>query len=938
MSDTLPLDGCEVDLRQRTVRPAMGAATLTTREAELLRYLADRAGRDIPREELLTEVWGYREGVQSRTIDTTVQRLRRKIERDPSAPRHLLTVQGLGYRFEPLRQARPQPAGPSFHGRADELSALSAAFEDGVGFVTLLGPGGAGKTRLSRRWAADAAIPTLFCDLAAARDGAAVVQAVAATLGLPPLSDDPAAQVGRALAGRGDVVLILDNFEQAVDAAPIVGRWVDAAPSARVLVTSRIRLQLRAERVIEVGPLHGDAATRLFEERAKAARPGFELDDEARAAVVELCEQLDGLPLAIELAAARVTLLSPAGLLERLGQRFRLLVGSRPNVPKRHQALRRTIEWSWELLEPTERRALAWCSVFEGGFDADAAEAVLVLPDDGPWVLDLLEALRDRSLLRLHQSGQAGRLQMLESIRQYAGERLDDLGERDAAEAAHRAWFLEQAELELGGRSDVPPPAILSWLGGERANLFAAWRSAPRDPASLATLVRLALVMHPLLTARGPFGAHLSVLDEAVAAAEAGSPRQLARILGARCSVRRVRGLPAEAASDAARMLDLARAEGDAELTAEALHLCGAVAVQQGRPDEGDAHYADALRVVEDSGLAAAAVRVRYSVALLRRDQGRRDAADACYRDVLAAARRLGDVRHEALALGGLGLLAIMRGDMGDARELLDASLTLHGEVDDRRSVAVARGNLAMQLAHQGDVPRAAETYDQARRDASQVGDRRLEAMLLRNLAILRLSLGRVGEAETDFREALQLHRGMNDRWQEGRCLSELAEVMVEQDRLGEAERTYREGLAIAQALGDEHGAPVMQANLALCLHLQRRLDEAVEHSAPAVASLRESDDAWLGGYFIAYGGALRAARGELEIAQELLDHAESRLRSLEDPAAMALHELCAGVLAAARGDRDAAAELAARGVPEAASSHAVRVARRLLNQQLEEA
>lgn len=941
MGDKLQLAGCEVDLRQRTVRPAIGAASLTTREAELLSYLSDRAGQDVPRDALLTEVWGYSAGVQSRTVDTTVQRLRRKIEQDPAAPCHLLTVQGFGYRFEPLqRESTRLPAGPSFVGREDELTRVERTFVDGAQLVTLLGPGGVGKTRLAGQWSAASGVPTVFCDLTTATDPPGVVQAVAAAMHLPPVSDDPAAQVGRALAGRGRVLLILDNFEQVVAATDVVQLWLEDAPEAWLLVTSRIRLALAAERVVELGPLSDEEAVELFEQRAAAARPGFELDAVSREAAVELCRQLDGLPLAIELAAARVTLLSPAGLLERLSQRFRLLVGSQPNVPKRHRALRRTIEWSWDLLEDVERRALAWCSVFEGGFDADAAEAVVDLPEDGPWALDLLEALRDRSLLRAPQGG--GRLQMLESIRQFAAEQLDDLGDRAVAEAAHRAWYLESGERRLGGRSDVPAPPILGWLASERSNLFAAWRRLARpELAGQRSLdeerVRLALVLHPLLTTRGPFADHLPVLDVAVTSAEAGGADLLVRALQARCSVRRVRGLPAEAEQDADRALALARDLGQPELLAIALHLRGAVDVQQGRPDDGDVRYAEALGLATRHGLHDAAVRVRYSLALLRRDQGRRGEATDNYGDVLAAARRLGDTRHEALALGGLGLLSIMRGEMAQASELLDASLTLHLEVDDRRSVAVARGNLAMFHAHQGDVPKAAETYDIARRDAREVGDRRLEAMLLRNLAILRLSLGRVGEAETDFREALQLHRGMNDRWQEGRCLSELAEVMVEQDRLDEAERSYREGLAIAQELGDEHGGPVMEANLALCLHLQRRLDEAEGHSARALASLEGSDDAWLGGYFVAYGAALRAARGELELAADLLARAEVPLRALEDPAALVLHEVCAAVLLAARGEREAAAAVLAREAPEASSSHAVRVARRLLKQQLEE-
>ena len=288
--------------------------------------------------------------------------------------------------WQPLREVRHNlaPERDAFIGRSAELQSLALQLQSGSRLVCLLGPGGTGKTRLARRyalaWLGEWPGGVYFCDLSEAHSLEGIHFAVALALGVPLGKDDPAVQLGHAIAGRGRCLVILDNFEQVQQhATATVGRWLDRAGEATFVVTSRERLHLEGEQVLAVEPLRLDSeAIELFAVRARAQRPGFELDEGTRHAVAEVVRLLDGLPLAIELAAARVRVLSPAQIVERLKDRFVLLAGA-TGAAARQATLRAAIDWSWELLTPWEQTALAQCSVFEGGFTLEAAELVLDL-------------------------------------------------------------------------------------------------------------------------------------------------------------------------------------------------------------------------------------------------------------------------------------------------------------------------------------------------------------------------------------------------------------------------------------------------------------------------------------------------------------------------------------------------------------------------------
>src|SRR3954447_26087623 len=346
-------------------------------------------------------------------------------------------------------------------GRDDDVAAIVDRLEHGTRFVTLAGPGGIGKSRLAiaaaRAAAQDFDDGAVFVDLSAVQDPKRVPNRIAQALGVRDTGDAPVMDnLVTALRDRR-ILLVLDNFEQVLDAAPLLTRLLAAAPGVSMLVTSRALLRVSAEQSYEVGPLAVDSSVSLFVERAHAVKPDFEITPENSEAVSRVCVALDGAPLAIELAGARIRLLSPAELLDRLDRRLSVLVGGSRDLPERQQTIRRTIEWSTQLLTPGQRRLLSRLGVFEGGFTLEAAEAIGA-DGDAADVLSDLAVLVDSSLVSQHDSDDRPRFTMQAIVREYAREQLASDGDLDDARDAHARYFID-----LGARARLPLKA-----GGQR--------------------------------------------------------------------------------------------------------------------------------------------------------------------------------------------------------------------------------------------------------------------------------------------------------------------------------------------------------------------------------------------------------------------------------------------------------------------------------------
>src|SRR5690606_7550833 len=403
-------------------------------------------------------------------------------------------------------------------GRDGEIALLRAVFAEGARLVSVVGAPGAGKTRLARDFAAGerGRGPVWFCDLTEARSPRDLVAAIGATLEVRT-DGDRRGGIAAALERRGPALVVLDNAEKlAPEAAAEIAGWVAQAPSARLLVTSRARLGVE-DRCVELGPLAPAPAIELFVARARRARADFDPLRIAPDILPELVDRLDRLPLAIELAAARTPVLSPRQLLDRIGRGLDVL---RDGGRGRHASLVEAIRCSSELLAPHEKAALAQCSVFHGGFSLEAAEAVVALSahPGAPPVIDVVQALRDASLVQRGASGVDGplRLSLLDSIRAFARAQLAD-AEARAATARHAAYYVVEGERLAQACDGAGGAEAALLLSLERDNLLAAHRASLEGAPALAT--RAVLALYPLLSLQGPGVADAPPLEVGVAAA-----------------------------------------------------------------------------------------------------------------------------------------------------------------------------------------------------------------------------------------------------------------------------------------------------------------------------------------------------------------------------------------------------------------------------------
>jgi predicted ATPase len=655
----------------------------------------------------------------------------------------------------PARLVRlPQPSTPLI-GRAAEVAEASALLEPTTGatrLLTLVGPGGIGKTRLALAVAARLANAfthdVAFVDLAPLRDDALVAATIARTLGLRELANRGARELLLDHLSSRQALLVLDNFEHLTPAAPLLAEVLQHCPAVAMLTTSRTALRLRAERRFRVGPLStppenveslqavADApAVRLFVERARAIATNFGLESTNADAVAAVCRRLDGMPLAIELAAARAGLLQPAALLHRLERRLPLLTGGAVDLPQRQKTLRETLAWSYDLLGPAEQALFRRMAAFAGSSTLEAIEVVCAGDDVPPHdVLDQLSILIDNSLIsRTTGVDQEPRFGMLELLREYASEQLADSGEAEAVRLRHANFYLrlvERGAPQLPGHSEA---AWLERLDREHANVRAAL-----DWLTEAGEVDLAL---RLATAATFFWAHRGYFADA---------RRLIQLLE---TTRNQSGAARAAACMAAVRLTSSHGDyrGQARYSEEALRLfrelddvagaadavtnLGVAYWQQSALDEAEGWLIEGVRLFRSCEESAGIAMALLPLACVERDRGDFEAGRPLFAEALSLRQANGDQLGVAAVLNNLGCLELYAGNYAEAERLARESLAIRQALGPLREIVWSQALLGRIAVAMHDVATAAANFTRCLEVHAVVGNSWGTALAMEGLA-----------------------------------------------------------------------------------------------------------------------------------------------------------------------------------------------------------
>lgn len=797
--------------------------------------------------------------------------------------------------FPPLNSLEARPNNlpqqvTSFIGREREMAEVKRLLET-TRLLTLTGPGGTGKTRLALQVAADLIDPfengVFFVDLAPITAPNLVLSTIAGTLGVREREGRPLVEGLKEHLHGKQVLLILDNFEQVVAAAPQVADLLASCAGLKILVTSRAVLHVRGEQEFPVPPLAVPtdgreglplaatvdasalsppprptglpleleagapasptakeepvadasgipspntlaqyASVQLFIDRARSARPSFAITAENAAAVAEICRRLDGLPLAIELAAARVKVLSPQAMLSRLSRRLPLLTGGARDLPERHQSLRGAIAWSYDLLDARQQRLFRRLCVFVGGFTLAAAEAVCADLEEGPEaipayeVLDGVAALVDNSLLR--QSGETEaeepRFSMLETIREFAWEKLRESGEEELLRRRHRDWYLalvEEADAALGGAAQGE---WLERLETEHDNLRAAlgW-SIERE--EIEPGLRLGGALWRFWAARGHLTEGRERLSELLLLVERHAVSHQrpdlaalhARALHGAGLLAGWQGDYASARSLCQESLKIRLELEDQQGTADSLNNLGSIAAEQGDYAAARSLYEESLAIRRRLGDRRGIALSLHHLGELALDQGDLEGARALHEESLAIRRCLDDPPAVADSLNCLGIIAYLQGDYAAARRLYEESLAIRRKLGIKRGIAGSLANLGIVAHALGDFDQAARLYEESRSIQLELGDRPGLAVSLLHLGIVALHQGLDAQAARLFRESIGLFQALHNSVGIVECLHELAAGAAARGQWERAVKLW----AATRALRESAGAPSLPADLA---------------------------------------------------------------------------------------------------------------------------
>jgi predicted ATPase/DNA-binding XRE family transcriptional regulator len=667
-------------------------------------------------------------------------------------------------------------------GREQEIThAQQLLLREDLRLLTLVGPGGAGKTRLGLEMAARLTDHfedgVVFVNLVPIFEPNLVIPTIADTLGIGEEGGRPRVERLKQGLRAKRLLLVLDNFEQVIPAAAALADLLWSCPGLKALVTSREMLRVRGEHVFAVPPLavpdsrHANAddllsqcaAAQLFAERAAAVRPDFAVTNENAPAVAELCRRLDGLPLAIELAAARSALFPPEALLARLGSRLKLLTGGPRDAPARQQTLRNTIAWSYDVLTDSEQKLFRRLSIFVGGGTLDAIAAVCIAAGELEFeVEDGLGSLVDKSLL--WQEAKAGRepwFLMLETIREYGLEQLERSGEAEATRRAHAHYYLqlvERSERQLWGAAQEQ---ALNRLEQEHDNLrlALAWHMAQDEGAEPA--LWMAGCLWRFWDMRGHWTEGQRWLEQALSRRASAAPARRWLALHGAGNMSLSLGEYARAKAYYEESLAVTQQLGVQFGIANSLVNLSMVTLYQGDLPEAIRLQEQALAIHSAVGNKIGKALALHNLADMLVQAGDYDRAAAFAEESLAYCKELGDGLGIAWALHDLGLLAHRHGASERARALLEECRTSYNKLGSKNDLARALNDLGELAADQGQHERAMALYEESLRLSIELGDRRRQAAVLDSMGRLAHHTGDEERAATLCGKSLSLQRDL---------------------------------------------------------------------------------------------------------------------------------------------------------------------------------